>query len=83
MKGNRTPPVRDIRASIGDGVRFYNRNGDIYIDCLSNLPIFVQAPVHAYSRGDHLTTVYRIPPSKLILYHQVKTSSKIFQKNVL
>jgi hypothetical protein len=43
-------------------VKFYNRNGDVFIDCLSNFPIFVQAPLYAHAMGQHLATVYRVTP---------------------
>ena len=63
-KPNRTPLVREIRSYIRDGIRFYNRNGDVYLDCLANLPVFVQAPLYAHCNGEHLATVYRLEPGK-------------------
>uniref|UniRef100_A0AC34QZK6 MH2 domain-containing protein n=1 Tax=Panagrolaimus sp. JU765 TaxID=591449 RepID=A0AC34QZK6_9BILA len=62
MKSNRDQTVRRIRSTIKDGIRFYNRNGDIFVHCLSDLPVFVQAPLSAHSRGEHPATVYRLAP---------------------
>jgi hypothetical protein len=61
-KPNRNQAIRYVRENIREGVKFYNRNGDVFIDCLSNFPIFVQAPLYAHAMGQHLATVYRVTP---------------------
>uniref|UniRef100_A0A914XWT6 MH2 domain-containing protein n=1 Tax=Panagrolaimus superbus TaxID=310955 RepID=A0A914XWT6_9BILA len=61
-KPNRNPLIRYVRENIREGVRFYNRNGDVFIDCLSNSPIFIQAPLCSHVMGHHLATVYRVEP---------------------
>jgi len=62
QKANRAPGLQKIRSNIGEGVRFYNKIDGIYVDNRSSHPAFIQAPVRARQRGDHLTTVYRLLP---------------------
>uniref|UniRef100_A0AC34FMR3 MH2 domain-containing protein n=1 Tax=Panagrolaimus sp. ES5 TaxID=591445 RepID=A0AC34FMR3_9BILA len=66
-KPNRNASIRHVRENIREGAKFYNLNGDVFIDCLSSSPIFVQAPLYAHFMGQHLATVYRIAPGKQIL----------------
>uniref|UniRef100_A0A914DEI6 MH2 domain-containing protein n=1 Tax=Acrobeloides nanus TaxID=290746 RepID=A0A914DEI6_9BILA len=59
---NRNPVVVNARRQIGRGCRIYSQNdGNIYVDCVSDSPIFVQSPIYAASARDHLATVYRLP----------------------
>ncbi|KHN73479.1 Mothers against decapentaplegic -like protein 2 [Toxocara canis] len=59
---NRNPGVINARRQIGRGVRIFRREEDVYAECLSEAPIFVQSPIHALQSHDHPATVYRLPP---------------------
>uniref|UniRef100_F1KYS3 Mothers against decapentaplegic 2 n=2 Tax=Ascaris suum TaxID=6253 RepID=F1KYS3_ASCSU len=59
---NRNPGVINARRQIGRGVRIFRRDEDVYAECLSEAPIFVQSPIHALQSHDHPATVYRLPP---------------------
>uniref|UniRef100_A0A915A9E6 MH2 domain-containing protein n=1 Tax=Parascaris univalens TaxID=6257 RepID=A0A915A9E6_PARUN len=62
---NRNPGVINARRQIGRGVRIFRRDEDVYAECLSEAPIFVQSPIHALQSHDHPATVYRLPPGRI------------------
>uniref|UniRef100_A0A183CPN8 MH2 domain-containing protein n=1 Tax=Globodera pallida TaxID=36090 RepID=A0A183CPN8_GLOPA len=49
-----------VRRSIGKGLRLFQRDENIYLECLSDSALFVQCPLLARRSGDELPTVYKL-----------------------
>ncbi|KAI1707622.1 MH2 domain-containing protein [Ditylenchus destructor] len=58
---NRNPVTVSARRQIGRGCRLNQEGDDVFLECLSESPIFVQCPLYAAYNKDHLATVYRLP----------------------
>ncbi|KAK6052118.1 MH2 domain protein [Cooperia oncophora] len=52
--------VIPVRGQIGKGMQMQYNNGRTTITCLSESPLFVQAPLHARRVNDDTSTVYRL-----------------------
>uniref|UniRef100_A0A915PU02 MH2 domain-containing protein n=1 Tax=Setaria digitata TaxID=48799 RepID=A0A915PU02_9BILA len=63
---NRNPGVVNARRQIGRGVRIFRRDEDVYAECLSEAPVFIQSPIHAVKSHDHPATVYRLPSGHIM-----------------
>jgi len=57
---NRNPVAASVLKSIGKGMRIYQEGDNIFLECLSESPIFVQSPHYASKNADHPATVYRL-----------------------
>ncbi|KAL3096098.1 hypothetical protein niasHS_005857 [Heterodera schachtii] len=73
---NRNPVVTDVRQSIGKGLRLFQRNENIYLECLSDSALFVQCPFFAKRNGDHLATVYKLMKGRQTA-HSAESSESI------
>uniref|UniRef100_A0A915DCB9 MH2 domain-containing protein n=1 Tax=Ditylenchus dipsaci TaxID=166011 RepID=A0A915DCB9_9BILA len=63
---NRNPVCIGPRKQIGRGCHIFKDGDDIYLESLSESPMFVQAPLYAEFNRDHLATVYRLPQNMRI-----------------
>ncbi|MCP9265840.1 Mothers against decapentaplegic-like protein 2 [Dirofilaria immitis] len=50
----------------GRGVRIFRQDEDVYAECLSEAPVFIQSPIHAVKSHDHPATVYRLPSGHIM-----------------
>ena len=57
---NRSSTIENCRRHIGKGIHLYNDNGDVYVECLSESPIFIQSRNCNYDRGFHPNTVCKL-----------------------
>lgn len=61
---NRNAIVTKVSRSIGKGIRLYQRDENIFLECLSDTAIFVQCPLFARKNNDELATVYKLKGSE-------------------
>jgi hypothetical protein len=59
---NRTPEVELTRRYIGRGIRLESTGLQVFAECLSENPVFVQSPICNKQQNWHLATVCKIPP---------------------
>jgi hypothetical protein len=61
---NRTPEIELTRRHIGRGIRLFNSGSQVFAECLSENPVFVQSPICNKLNNWHFSTVCKIPPGK-------------------
>jgi hypothetical protein len=80
---NRTPESEACRRLIGNGVRLYYIGGEVFAECLSETPIFVQSPSCNQRFQWHPATVCKIPPRMLILLFGFSQMRNSFKQNII
>ena len=61
----RTPDIDRVRLRIGHGVKFYQVHGNVFAECLSESPVYVQSPIANRMKNWHPATVCKIPSRTL------------------
>jgi hypothetical protein len=79
---NRTQSTQNVRKNIGRGVAIYNDNGDVYIECLSNSPVFIQSKNYNYDKGLHPNTVVKLEPTFRLRVFQSRTFAELLKESV-
>ncbi|CAF3064157.1 unnamed protein product [Rotaria sp. Silwood2] len=59
----RTMEIDKARRYIGRGVKLFHIRGNVFAECLSDNPVFVQSPIANKRFSWHPATVCRIPPN--------------------
>ena len=62
----RTMEIDKARRFIGRGVKLFHVRGNVFAECMSDNPVFVQSPITNRRLSWHPATVCKIPPSKLL-----------------
>jgi hypothetical protein len=61
---NRKPEVELTRRHIGRGIVLYNCGDEVFCECVSENPVFVQSPVCNIQNDWHIATVVKIVPGR-------------------
>jgi MAD (mothers against decapentaplegic) family protein 2/3 len=64
----RTEDIDKARRYIGRGVKLFHIRGNVFAECISDNPVFVQSPITNRRLSWHPATVCKIPPSKFSIY---------------
>ncbi|KAI3382458.1 hypothetical protein SNEBB_003281 [Seison nebaliae] len=70
-----------VRNLIGNGIYIYSVGGNVYVECLSDNPIFVQAIQMNTIHNFHERTVCKIPPKCSLCLFNLKEFSNTVQEN--
>ncbi|CAD5115617.1 unnamed protein product [Dimorphilus gyrociliatus] len=79
---NRNPTMENTRRRIGKGVHLYYVGGEVFAECLSDSPIFVQSRSCNYHHGFHITTVCKIPPGCSLKIFNNREFADLLTQNV-
>lgn len=60
---HRTFEIDKARRHIGRGVKLFHIRGNVFAECISDNPVFVQSPITNQRLSWHPATVCKIPPS--------------------
>jgi hypothetical protein len=66
----RTEEIDKARRYIGRGVKLSQIRGNIFAECVSDNPVFVQSPIANKRFSWHPATVCKIPSSKVFIYFE-------------
>ncbi len=69
----RTTEIDRARRYIGRGVKLFHIRGNVFAECISDNPVFVQSPITNRRFSWHPATVCKIPPSKIF---SIRTSNR-------
>ena len=62
---HRTFEIDKARRHIGRGVKLFHIRGNVFAECISDNPVFVQSPITNQRLSWHPATVCKIPPSTI------------------
>jgi hypothetical protein len=72
---HRTFEIDKARRHIGRGVKLFHIRGNVFAECISDNPVFVQSPITNQRLSWHPATVCKIPPSNILFVFIKKTIS--------
>lgn len=79
---NRTQDIELTRHYIGRGLMLSHENGQVFAECLSDNPVFVQSPNCNQRYNWHLATVVKIPPGCSLKIFDVEDFIKLANETV-
>lgn len=79
---NRTYESQQCRKLIGRGVRLYYIGGEVYAECLSDHPIFIQSPICNTLQGWHPASVCRLEPGSTLKIFNNQEFANLLSKTV-
>ncbi|PAV60908.1 hypothetical protein WR25_12093 [Diploscapter pachys] len=71
--------ISDTKKLIGRGVRFYNVGGEVFVECLSEYPIFLQSATYNYRRKFDPNAIIKMPPGCNIKIFNVAEFSRLLE----
>ena len=74
----RTQDIDKTRRYIGRGVKLFHVRGNVFAECLSDNPVFIQSQIGNKKLSWDLATVCKIPSSKTLLSLQLKINLSIY-----
>ncbi|GMT28491.1 hypothetical protein PFISCL1PPCAC_19788, partial [Pristionchus fissidentatus] len=78
MENVRDKKLEEIRRAIGRGVRLYYASGEIFIECLSEHPIFVQSPSANRRYGMAAASVVKVEPNTTLkIFNHAEFSTEL------
>uniref|UniRef100_A0A7E4VUI6 MH2 domain-containing protein n=1 Tax=Panagrellus redivivus TaxID=6233 RepID=A0A7E4VUI6_PANRE len=80
---NRDPVAVAARRQIGRGCRITRNMQGLAVESLSDAAIFIQAPIHAESRGDHSNTIYRLSKGQSMRLFDYEFFNQVLQNAVM
>jgi hypothetical protein len=75
---NRKPEVELTRRHIGRGIVLYNCGDEVFCECVSENPVFVQSPVCNIQNDWHIATVVKILPGNFFFCVKMMKLNFIF-----
>lgn len=81
---HRHPASERVRMAIGNGVRLSNlpAQGEVYLHCLSDYPIFVQSPCFNCASGYAFGTVVKVNPQEYIRLFDLEFFKDLLSRSV-
>jgi hypothetical protein len=69
----RTEDIDKARKFIGRGVKLFHIRGNVFAECISDNPVFVQSLITNKRFSWHPATVCKIPPSKFNFFEKLQS----------
>ena len=69
---HRTFEIDKARRHIGRGVKLFHIRGNVFAECISDNPVFVQSPITNQRFSWHPATVCKIPPSTCVFFVRIE-----------
>jgi len=79
---SRNPSVEKCRKHIGRGIQIHNENGDVYLENLSESPVFVQSRNCNQEKKFHVDTVCKVFPGYSLKVFQFRLFAELLKESV-